>query len=129
MNESDIEGRYADLFGMVPENVKERVDLAKASGREEALEIIEQLRDTLIHHNPLERKIQQLVHLGMLLAMGREEPARLHAQAALQAGATKAELHGVCETAAIVGGMPAYSLGVHVCSLVLAEETGEPSHD
>ncbi|MCE5388516.1 MAG: carboxymuconolactone decarboxylase family protein [Acidithiobacillus sp.] len=124
MSDATVETRYKELFGSVPDSVHLRAELARAAGRETALAAIEHLRDTLIHHNPLERKIQQLVHLGMLLALGREEPALLHARAAMQAGAGIAELHGVCETAAIVGGMPAYSLGVQVVSKALQENTG-----
>ncbi|OBS08598.1 carboxymuconolactone decarboxylase family protein [Acidihalobacter prosperus] len=123
MNETPVEARYKELFGYVPDSIRLRIDLARVAGRETALEAIEHLRDTLIHHNPLERKIQQLVHLGMLLALGREAPALLHARAAIQAGAGAPELHGVCETAAIVGGMPAYSLGVQVVSRALQETT------
>lgn len=119
MNESAIEARYRDLFGNVPDGLRQRIELARLAGRGSALEVIENFRDTLIHHNPLERKIQQLVHLGMLLALGHEAAARLHAHAAVSAGASPAELHGVCETAAVVGGMPAYSLGVQVVSAAL----------
>ncbi|AOU97228.1 hypothetical protein BI364_03755 [Acidihalobacter yilgarnensis] len=132
MNQSPIETRHIDLFGKVPDGVRQRIELARLAGRESALEAIENFRDALIHHNPLERKIQQMVHLGMLLALGREAPAQLHAHAAVNAGASPAELHGVCETAAVVGGMPAYSLGVQVVGEALRASsvaTGEHTHD
>lgn len=129
MNETPVETRYKELFGYIPDGVRMRIDLARMAGRETALEAIEHLRDTLIHHNPLERKTQQLVHLGMLLVLGREAPALLHARAAIQAGADASELHGVCETAAIVGGMPAYNLGVQVVSQALRESTGDNANE
>jgi len=125
MNETPVETRYKELFGYIPDSVHLRIDLARRAGREAALEAIEHLRDTLIHHNPLECKTQQLVHLGMLLVLGREAPALMHAHAAIQAGADAPDLHGVCETAAIVGGMPAYNLGVQVVSKALWESTGD----
>ena len=129
MNETPVETRYKELFGYIPDGVRMRIDLARMAGREIALEAIEHLRDTLIHHNPLERKTQQLVHLGMLLVLGREAPALLHARAAIQAGADAPELHGVCETAAIVGGMPAYNLGIQVVSQALRESTGDNANE
>ncbi|MBU2718570.1 carboxymuconolactone decarboxylase family protein [Acidithiobacillus ferridurans] len=129
MNETPVETRYKELFGYIPDGVRMRIDLARMAGRETALEAIEHLRDTLIHHNPLERKTQQLVHLGMLLVLGREAPALLHARAAIQAGADAPELHGVCETAAIVGGMPAYNLGIQVVSQALRESTGDNANE
>lgn len=129
MTPSPIEARYLELFGTIPENVKQRMSLARLAAREQAVDVIEQFRDILIHQNPLERKTQQLIHLGMLLVLGHEEPARLHVQAAVQAGAGPSELHGVCETAAIVGGMPAYSLGVRVCSAVLLAQSGDERND
>ncbi len=50
----------------------------------------------------------------MLIGAGEEKPALLHAQGALKAGATLAELLGVCETATIVGGMAAFSRAVDI---------------
>lgn len=129
MTPSSIEARYLELFGAIPENVKQRMSLARSAAREQAFEAIEQFRNILIHQNPLERKTQQLIHLGMLLVLGHEEPAGLHAQAAVHAGAGPSELHGVCETAAIVGGMPAYSLGVRVCSSALIAQSGDECND
>ncbi|TAL84793.1 MAG: carboxymuconolactone decarboxylase family protein [Rhodanobacter sp.] len=126
MAEAAWKQRYIDLFGHLPAHVQARIDLAASADRISALDAIETLRDELIHHNPLERKVQQMIHLGMLLVLGHREPARLHAQAAVKAGASATELHGVCETAAIVGGMPAFSLGVQVVTDALgdAQETG-----
>lgn len=121
MDERSFAARDVELFGRLPEGVAERAELARLAGREAALLAVENLREELIRNNPLGRRQQQLVHLGMLLVVGREAPAQLHAHAAVAAGATAAELHGVCETAAIVGGMPAYSLGVKVVRAALSD--------
>lgn len=123
MDEEDIRSRYIELFGVVPDNWPLRRDLARQAGRENALSAIETLREVLIHGNPLDRKVQQMVHFGMLLARGEAAAAELHARAALAAGATVAELHGVLETAAIVAGMPAFSLGVQAVTRALAMPT------
>lgn len=114
MTDDETEQRYRELLGFVPENVRRRVALAALVGEEDSIRAVEQFRKILIHHNPLDRKTQQLVHLAMLLAIGSTEPARLHAQGALKAGASPRDLYGVCETAAIVGGMPAFSRAVDV---------------
>ena len=42
--------------------------------------------------------VQQLVRFGMLVALGHSQAAHLHATGALNAGATGADLFGVCET-------------------------------
>jgi 4-carboxymuconolactone decarboxylase len=119
MNLDSIRDRYRELLGHVPENIEHRIELARQADRLEAITAIEQLRQTLIHENPLDSKTQQLVHLAMLIGAGETEPARLHVKGALRAGATAAELFGVCETAAIVGGMPAFSRAVKVVFDVL----------
>lgn len=71
--------------------------------------------------------MQQLVHFGQLLALGRAGPARLHARGALRAGATESDLAGVAETALITAGMPAYSLGVEIIAEIAG--AGPTPHD
>jgi 4-carboxymuconolactone decarboxylase len=114
-----IEADYQDLFGQVPIGVSKRIAVAEMAGRQDAIDAIERLRRVLIKENPLDARTQQLIHLGMLLVLGREEAAVLHTRAAIKAGASPADLHGVLETAAIVGGMPAYSLGAGIVADLL----------
>lgn len=109
-----MRARYRDLLGYVPETLETRLTLAEAAGRMTAIEAVEAMRDELLHRNPLDRRTQQLVHLAMLIGAGEDGPARLHAEGAIKAGATVSELFGVCETAAVVGGMPAFSRAVDV---------------
>lgn len=108
----DLQARYEQLFGYVPDNVRRRSELAELAGHPAAIAAVEHFRQVLLHDNPLAPKIQQLVHFALLIGAGADGPARLHAQGALKAGATVAELFGVCETAAITGGMPAFSRAV-----------------
>lgn len=122
MNENDVRARYRELLGFVPENVEKRFDLARLSGKPDSIGAVERFREEMIHNNLLDRKTQQLVHLAMLLAQGSREPAILHVRGALKAGATPAELYGVCETGAIVGGMPVYSLAVDLVHNILREQ-------
>ena len=114
MNETEIEKRYRDLLGFIPDNVRKRSTLAILAGHEASIDAVESLRASLIHDNPLDRKTQQLVHFAMLLALGHTQAAQLHVRGALKAGAEPSELYGVCETAAIVGGMPVFSNAVEI---------------
>lgn len=109
-----IRARYVELTGSVPESIERRLALAIATGREDAVEAIENLRASLIMDNPLGRKWSQVVQFGQLAALGKAGPARLHARAALRAGATLTELTGAVELALVTAGMPAYSLGVEI---------------
>ena len=108
----NIRKKYEELLGFVPENIEKRLKLAALSDETDAMEIIEKYREKLIYNNPLDKKTQQLVHFALLIGGMHKEPAKLHAKAALKAGATIKELFGICETAAITGGMPAFSMAV-----------------
>ncbi len=109
-----VRDRYRDVFGVVPEGIEQRLTVARATGRIEAVEAIEALRRALLAENPLEPRVQQLVHFAQLVALGREGPARLHAAGAQRAGATLADLVGVAETSLVTAGMPAYALAVEI---------------
>ncbi|MGC8463159.1 MAG: carboxymuconolactone decarboxylase family protein [Acidimicrobiales bacterium] len=109
-----VRDRYRDVFGVVPEGIEQRLAVAQATGRVEAVEAIEALRRALLAENPLEPRVQQLVHFAQLVALGREDPARLHATGAQRAGATLADLVGVAETSLVTAGMPAYALAIEI---------------
>ncbi|MFP4599036.1 MAG: carboxymuconolactone decarboxylase family protein [Persicimonas sp.] len=121
MNNDEIRSRYIAMLGSVPEGIEQRLRLAERIGDTRSLTAIEGMREALMDHNHLTEKVEQLVHLGMLLVTGHRGPALIHARAALRAGADAAQLFGVCQTAAVVGGMPAFSLGVAVVTEALDE--------
>ncbi len=108
----DFRKKYEELLGFVPENIEKRVQLAEKADELEAIDVIEKFREKLIYNNPLDKKTQQLVHFSLLIGSMYKEPAILHAKGALKAGATARELFGVCETAAVTGGMSAFTLAV-----------------
>jgi 4-carboxymuconolactone decarboxylase len=112
MTRDDVETRYVAMFGAVPPAIARRLDTAQMAGRFDAILAIERWRTELLDHNPLPQATQRLVHFAMTLAVGDAGISADHARSALRAGATIADLHGVCETAAVVFGMPGYSRGV-----------------
>lgn len=114
---------YRRQSGGVPAPIEDRIAVAEGTGRLEAIESIEALRQELVTENPLGPKMQQLVHFGQLVVLAHGDLARRHAAAARRAGATPAELVGVAETALITAGIPAYNLGIGVLAELLA--TGE----
>ncbi len=119
--ESNLEEKYNKLFGFIPETIQKRIKVANHVNQNASLEIIELYREEMIHKNPLEPKIQQLVHFALLIGANQKEAAVLHAKGALRSGATFEELYGVCKTAAVTGGMPAFSIGINILYDILEE--------
>ncbi|MFF4646227.1 carboxymuconolactone decarboxylase family protein [Streptomyces sp. NPDC001389] len=109
-----VRDRYRSTLGAVPEGVEERLGLAQEYGRLPTEEALAELRHIVLTDSPLGARVQQLVHFGQLLALGRAHPARIHARGALHAGAAIADLVGVAETALITAGVPAYALGTEI---------------
>lgn len=124
-----IRSNYVSLLGLVPPSIETRIRVAGFTNRHQAVEAIEHLRNELILNNSLGRSTGQLVHFGQLVVLGREGPARLHARAARNAGATFEELVGVAELALITAGMPAYSLGIEIISELIDEQVPAGHHN
>ncbi len=120
-----IRDRYRQVFGAVPVGIEDRITLGEVTGRLGAVETIESLRQALLADNPLGPRTQQLVHFAQLIALGRGGPARLHASAALRAGASPTDLVGVAETSLITSGMPAYSLAVEIIAGLVDRPSGD----
>ncbi|MFF7635066.1 carboxymuconolactone decarboxylase family protein [Kitasatospora sp. NPDC008050] len=119
-----IRDRYRTTLGAVPHGVEDRLRLAREFGRLPTEEAIAALRHIVLTDSPLGSRVQQLVHFGQLLALGRAAPARIHARGALHAGAGLADLIGVAETALITAGVPAYALGTEIIAELLPTEEG-----
>lgn len=118
-----IEEKYHELFGFIPEGIQNRLDLSERVQRLESIRVIEDMRDQLIYKTSIEKKTQQLIHFSMLIALGEERPAKIHAIAALRAGTSEEELFSVCETAAIVGGMPMFQRAINIVNESLANKS------
>lgn len=117
-----IRDRYRSTLGAVPSGVQERLRIAQDFGRLHTEEAIMTLRHIVLTDSPLGGRVQQLVHFGQLLALGRAEPARIHARGALHAGAGTADLLGVAETSLLTAGVPAYALGIEIVAELLRGE-------
>ncbi|WP_053694629.1 carboxymuconolactone decarboxylase family protein [Streptomyces sp. WM6372] len=121
-----VRDRYRATLGAVPAGVQARLDLALAHGRLHTEEAVAELRHIVLTDNALGARVQQLVHFGQLLALGRADPARIHARGARHAGARVADLIGVAETSLLTAGVPAYALGIEtIVELVHAEDDGD----
>ncbi|MDH6129615.1 carboxymuconolactone decarboxylase family protein [Kitasatospora sp. GP82] len=114
--------RYRATLGVVPGAVEDRLRVAQTFGRLATEETFAALRHLVLTDSPLGGRVQQLVHFGQLLALGRADPARIHARGALHAGAAIVDLVGVAETALITSGTPAYALGIEIVVEVLRAE-------
>ncbi|MFD9125121.1 carboxymuconolactone decarboxylase family protein [Kitasatospora sp. NPDC059571] len=117
-----LRDRYRSTLGAVPGGVEDRLRVALEFGRLPTEEAFAALRHIVLADSPLGGRVQQLVHFGQLLTLGRAEPARIHARGALHAGAGIADLVGVAETALITSGAPAYALGVEIVVELLQAE-------
>ena len=119
-----IRDRYRSTLGAVPGGVEQRLRIAEEFGRLHTEEAVMTLRHIVLTDNPLGGRVQQLVHFGQLLALGRADPARIHARGALHAGAGTADLLGVAETSLLTSGVPAYALGIEIIAELLRAEDG-----
>lgn len=117
-----VRDRYRSTLGAVPGGVEDRLRVARTFGRLPTEEALAALRHIVLTDSPLGERVQQLVHFGQLLTLGRADPARLHARGALHAGASVADLVGVAETALITSGVPAYALGIEIIAEFLPAE-------
>jgi 4-carboxymuconolactone decarboxylase len=117
-----LRNRYRSTLGAVPHGAEDRLHVVRTLGRLHTEEAFMTLRHIVLTDNPLGARVQQLVHFGQLLALGRPGPARIHARGALHAGAGLAELAGVAETALVTSGAPAYALGIEIIGELLRGE-------
>lgn len=120
-----LRDRFRVTHGKLPQGAEERLRTAQAAGRLGTEEAFMALRHIVLHENALGDRVQQLVHLGQLLALGHAGPARIHARGALHAGASFADLVGVAETALITAGAPGYALGMQIAFELRPEAVAE----
>ncbi|MCF6388105.1 carboxymuconolactone decarboxylase family protein [Mycobacterium sp. MBM] len=121
-----IRDRYRSTYGFVPAGIEERLRVAGVLGRVATEDTFSMLRHVVLDESPLGQRVQQLVHFGQLLVLGRADAARLHARGAVHAGASLADLAGAAETALITCGAPAYALGMEIVAELLPDGPESP---
>ncbi len=110
---------YAELIGFVPPRIQARTDLL-ARLDPELLSMQEELRRHCMYPKCFDVKTTQLMLFGMLL-MNLQDAARLHATAALRAGATFEELSAVVNLAYLFRGLSAANVGSEILEGIAKE--------
>ena len=119
---------YCATFGSVPAGIEDRLRVVNAVGRMHTVDVIETLRQTLLFDgNELGARMQQLVHVGQLLVLGRDGPG-----ASSRPRGPASRCHpgrpGRCgRNRLVTGGMPAYALGIEIVAELL-DSNPEDAH-
>ena len=77
---------------------------------------------TFARQGALPRKTKELIMVGITCALHRPRGVRLHAERALQLGATPREVLEAVEVSAIPGGMPGLWLGTETLHDILQDQ-------
>ncbi len=82
----------------------------------------------VISRTALDDKVKELATIAMCTALGTAEPQlKVHVNAALNVGATHAEIVEVIQQMAVYAGFPAALNGIAAARAVFAERTNDPS--
>ncbi len=114
---------YTELIGFVPPRIQARTDLL-ARIDPELLALQEQIRAHAMYPKCFDVKTVQLMLFGMLL-MNLQDAAKLHATAALRAGATFEELSAVVGLAFLFRGLSAANVGAEILQKIAQEQSKE----
>jgi len=113
-----VEARYRELLGGVGANVGRRLDLYDSAGVS-TIEAIEHGRAEALVSDALDAKSVQLHQFGIYAALRLEGPMRTHCVAAVNRGASVAELLAVAQVACVASGFPAFSQACEVIAEVV----------
>jgi 4-carboxymuconolactone decarboxylase len=103
---------YTDLIGFVPPRIQARTDLL-ARVDPELLEMQEQLRQHCMYPKEFDTKTSQLMIFAIMLTQ-LNNAAKLHAIAAVRAGATLDELQATINLVFLFRGLSAANLGAEL---------------
>jgi len=112
---------YEDLLGFCPPRVQERVRMGLEI-EPELLDLVERVRNRAMYPKEFDVKTTQLFVFAILLAQ-LQPGAQGHAQAAVRAGATKAELHALVALAYLFRGMSAFNIGTEIIGKVFESKS------
>lgn len=110
---------YKELIGFVPPRIRDRTDLL-ARIDPELLELQETLRKHCMYPPEFDVKTAQLMIWGIMLTQ-LNAAARLHAIAALRAGATLEELNAVVKLVFLFRGLSAANLGAELMQAIIRD--------
>jgi 4-carboxymuconolactone decarboxylase len=110
---------YEELLGFVPPRIRDRTDLL-ARLDPKLLEMQEELRKHCMYPESLYTKTAQLIIWAIMLTQ-LNNAARLHAIAALRAGATLDELQAVTNLVFLFRGLSAANLGAELMQGILQD--------
>ncbi len=110
---------YEELIGFTPPRIQHRVKLGLEADPE-LLDMIERLRERAMYPDSLDTRTAQLILFGILLS--HVAPAsEYHARGAVNAGATREELHAVAALAFLFRGLPAFNIAAEVINKIFGE--------
>lgn len=110
---------YEELIGFLPPRIRARTDLL-ARLDPDLLEMQENLRKHCMYPEALDVKTAQLVIYAVMLTQ-LNNAARLHAIAALRAGATLEELQAITNLVFLFRGLSAANLGAELIQSIIRD--------
>jgi 4-carboxymuconolactone decarboxylase len=110
---------YEELIGFLPPRIRDRTDLL-ARLDPKLLEMQEELRKHCMYPESLDVKTAQLIIWAIMLTQ-LNNAARLHAIAALRAGATLEELQAVTNLVFLFRGLSAANLGAELIQGIIQD--------
>ena len=110
---------YVNLIGFVPPRIQHRLRLERECDSQ-LLDIIETQRDRAMYQDRMDVKTAQMILFAVLLA-NLAPAAKLHARAAMRAGATKKELHDVAALTFLFRGLSALNMASEIINELFDE--------
>lgn len=110
---------YEELIGFTPPRIQHRVKLG-LDVDPEMLDLIETIRNKAMYPDNIDVKTAQLILFAVLLS--HVSPAsEYHGRGAVNAGATREELHAVAALAFLFRGLPAFNLAAEVINKIFGD--------
>lgn len=106
---SKYKHNYIEMLGHVPDHINKRIDVSSRIAPD-VLDALEHWRLTALNPEVLDQKTVQLICFAVLLAQTSASGATHHADAAIRAGCSVAELHAAAALASLFRGLAAFNI-------------------